>query len=414
MRPSDLPGHNLRLPAADSLRALTWRRALGATLLALLTLLGCYWESVVTLVQTWSRSGTYMHGFIVFPVSVWLIWRRRTELATIAPRPFLPGLLMLGGLSVLWLLGHLATVQTFQEFALVASIPLLLWTMLGTEFAKRCWFALVFMMFAWPFGEFLIPPLIDRTADFTVAALRFTGVPVFRQGNTFAIPTGQWSVVEACSGVRYLIASICAGSAFAYLTYRSWSRRLAFMAAAVVVPIVANWVRAYLIVLIGHLSGNRLAAGVDHLIYGWVFFGLVMLLLFYVAGRWSETAAVDPERPSAEPAGVASNGRRWIVGAAAAMALIAIGPGLAFALRLAEPAQTVVELSTPNPSPPWQSIDGSLTSWEPPFRNPSAALQQTYRSGSQQIELVIDLYRDQRTGSKLLTFMSTTLADYDP
>jgi len=39
------------------------------------------------------------------------------------------------------------------------------------------------------------------------------------------------------------------------------------------VPIIANWLRAYMIVMIGHLSGNKLAVGVDHLIYGWLFFG---------------------------------------------------------------------------------------------------------------------------------------------
>ena len=54
-------------------------------------------------------------------------------------------------------------------------------------------------------------------------------------------------------------------------------------------PIVANWLRAYMIVMIGHLSNNKLAVGVDHIIYGWVFFGLVMLLLFWVGSFWQES-----------------------------------------------------------------------------------------------------------------------------
>ena len=55
-----------------------------------------------------------------------------------------------------------------------------------------------------------------------------------------------------------------------------------FVALSVIVPIVANGLRAYMIVMIAHLSDMKLALGVDHLIYGWVFFGLVMLLLFWV------------------------------------------------------------------------------------------------------------------------------------
>ena len=129
------------------------------------------------------------------------------------------------------------------------------------------------------------------TADFTVAALRASGIPVYREGLQFVIPSGSWSVVEACSGIRYLMASFMVGSLFAYLNYRSWRRRLAFVAVSLVVPIVANWLRAYMIVMLGHLSGNTLAVGVDHLIYGWVFFGIVIMAMFMVGARWSEPDA---------------------------------------------------------------------------------------------------------------------------
>ena len=105
-----------------------------------------------------------------------------------------------------------------------------------------------------------MPWLMESTADFTVSALVLTGIPVYREGHQFIIPSGAWSVVEACSGVRYLIASLMVGALFAYLNYRSMRRRWLFMGVALVVPIVANWVRAYLIVMIGHLSNNKLAA----------------------------------------------------------------------------------------------------------------------------------------------------------
>jgi EpsI family protein len=55
--------------------------------------------------------------------------------------------------------------------------------------------------------------------------------------------------------------------------------------------VFANWLRAYGIVLIGHLSGMALATGVDHLIYGWLFFGVVMLVLFWTGARWRDARA---------------------------------------------------------------------------------------------------------------------------
>jgi exosortase len=86
---------------------------------------------------------------------------------------------------------------------------------------------------------------MEHTADFTLAALRLTGIPVYREGQFFSIPSGNWSVV--CSGLRYLIASVTVGVLYAHLTYRSALRRALFIAASIVVPIVANWLRAYMI-----------------------------------------------------------------------------------------------------------------------------------------------------------------------
>ncbi len=58
-----------------------------------------------------------------------------------------------------------------------------------------------------------------------------------------------------------------------------------------------------MIVMIGHLSDNRLAVGVDHLIYGWVFFGVVMLLLFWIGSFWQEDARKPLSRRLRHPDG---------------------------------------------------------------------------------------------------------------
>ena len=117
------------------------------------------------------------------------------------------------------------------------------------------------------------------------------------------IPTGQWSVIEACSGIKFLIASIMAGSLYAWLIYRSPGRRIAFIAASIVVPLLANWLRAYSIVMIGHLSNNRLMTNDDHIVFGWVLFGAIMLLMYWLGTRWREDTddASPPRRPRVLP-----------------------------------------------------------------------------------------------------------------
>ena len=101
-------------------------------------------------------------------------------------------------------------------------------------------------------------------------------------------PSGDWKIAEACSGIRYLTSSIVIGILFAGVALRSWKRRLALVSISPLVPILANAVRAYLIILLAYFSNNRIAAGVDHVMYGWLFFSLVTAIMIGVALRWRE------------------------------------------------------------------------------------------------------------------------------
>ena len=267
------------------------------TLGVLLVLAAVFWPTLYSMVEVWDRSETFTHGYLIFPISAWLIWRQRDELARMQPRPDLRGLILLAAAGAGWLLADAGSVNVVAQYAFIAMLIAAVWTLLGWTFVWAAFFPLMFLFFAVPVGEFLIQPLMGVTADFTVAMLQATGIPVYREGMFFSIPSGDWSVVEGCSGLRYLIASVTLGVLYAYLTYRSWKRRLLFSIAAIIVPVFANSGRAYMIVMIAHLSDMKLALGVDHYIYGWVFFGIVMLLLFWIGSFWREDDQPQPGQP---------------------------------------------------------------------------------------------------------------------
>ena len=262
-----------------------------AAALAVIGVVAVHMSTAASIVSIWVRSETFAHGFVIVPICLWLIWRKREALAEVPAAPWWPGLLVVAGAGAMWFVTSVADVLGLKQFALAFMIQAAFVTVVGLSVARTLAFPLAFLLFAVPVGEMFVPTLIEWTADFTVAALRLSGVPVYREGNHFVIPSGAWSVVEACSGIRYIIASVMVGTIYAALAYRSPRRRALFVAAAIVTPIVANWLRAYIIVMLGHLSNNRIAAGVDHIIYGWVFFGVVMLLLFWIGSFWQEDAA---------------------------------------------------------------------------------------------------------------------------
>jgi EpsI family protein len=266
---------------------------------------------------------------------------------------------------------------------------------------KTILFPLGFLFFAVPIGDFLLPTLMEHTADFTVAALRASGVPVYREGFLMVLPTGRWSVVEACSGVRYLIASVVTGTLFAYLSFATLWRRVAFVGVAIVVPIVANWVRAYIIVMLGHLTNNRLAVGVDHLIYGWIFFGFVMLVMFSIGARWREpeSAAIVHSLPVRDIAPCA-RASTWSVTSAtlAAAALALLWPALEYgAMRKVD---TEVALHAV-PVPGWQELSPRDTDWEPHFEFPVATLHERLQRNGTRGGIYVAYYRNQNAQSKV-------------
>ena len=136
------------------------------------------------------------------------------------PAPDYLGFLLLAVLGFGWLVAAAGQVQVVQQYAMTAMVPAAVLALAGRRVAWALAFPLAFLLLAVPFGEAFLPRLMDWTADFTVGALRATGIPVYREGTFFAIPSGSWSVVEACSGLRYLIASVTVGALYAYLTYR--------------------------------------------------------------------------------------------------------------------------------------------------------------------------------------------------
>jgi exosortase A len=392
-----------------------WRLALPLVAAAIVLVLGIYWSTVESIVSIWSRSETFAHGFLIVPIVLVLIWQRRRLLAALTPSPDWLGLVLLACAGAIWLVAYAGEVLVVKQLALVVTIWATVIAILGREVARAIMFPLGFLVLAVPMGEALIPPLMDWTADFTVTALQISGIPVFREGMFFSIPSGNWSIVEGCSGVRYLIASFTVGVLFAYLSYRTPWKRLLFTAMSIIVPIIANGFRAYLIVMIAHLSDNRLAHGVDHFIYGWVFFGLVMLLLFWIGSFWREPDPGMRAGSGSEPVRAPARRRpsRWGY-AVAAVAIAGAWPAYAAYLDRDEASSPTLALVAPAPTGGWVVDPEPLTDWRPHYDPASATLFQVYRKGDRVVALHLGYYQHQHPGSQLVTSWNIMVVQKHP
>jgi exosortase A len=380
--------------------------------LALLAPFALYFGTARSIVAIWNSSETFAHGYIILPISLWLIWRRRANFAALPPTPYWPALILMAMAGAAWLLARMGEVQVVQQYAFVAMLPLIALGVLGRRLAASLAFPLLFLLFAVPFGEIFIDPLISFTADFTVRAVQLTGIPVLRNGTRFEIPSGSWSVVEACSGVRYLISSVTIGCLYAYLTYRSTTRRALFIAFSIVVPVIANGLRAYMIVMIGHLSSMTLATGVDHLIYGWLFFGLVMFVMFWIGSYWRE------DEPPAVAVGQADSatraGQPRLAGMVlATLALAALWPAFA----------AFNQRATYNPKPvvldkvavSWAPAT-AFSDWLPHYMTPDAGYNDVFASpqtAAAPVALTIFYYRNQDNTKALISSVNKLVGEKD-
>lgn len=395
-----------------------WRATVLIMGVVLCGLLLWYWKTAFSIVNTWSHSGTYAHGFLIIPISAWLVWQKRGQLARLTPAPSLLPLWIIGGLGMLWLLAHSVEVLVVQQLCLVAMLITALVSLLGWRVARTIAFPIGFLFFAVPMGEDLIPPMMRFTADFTVKALQLTGIPVLREGTYITLPNGQWQVAAACSGVRYLIASVTLGCLYAYLMYTSYRKRLIFIAISAMVPVVANGIRAYMIVMIGYLSGMKLATGVDHIIYGWIFFGVVIGILFFIGAIWREDIHAGHGRHVMHggPAQTSERGFPYTTKALkTGLGLLCVGlvwPALSLKMGGASRPVVPIHLSAPSPIAGWQ-LSKDQWDWHPRYLRPQGQVRQMYASASGLVGLYLEYYRDQRQGAELIDSQNVLVYEHD-
>jgi exosortase A len=365
-------------------RAVAWRPALVAFGLLLALFLGVFWSTGLSLVATWARTGMFRYAFLIFPISAWLVWRKRDELAALYEPTVCPwALALLFGAMFTWFIGWMVNVNLLMHVAFIATFPIMVLLIFGARVFRALLFPMIYLVFAIPAGHSAVLPLQQITAAMSVQLLQWTGVPVLLQGGHFIFtPSTSWKVAEACSGIRFFTACTAIGSLFAYLFFTSYWRRAAFIVASMIVPIVANGLRVYFTILIGETFGLKYAQGTDHIVFGWQFFGTVLFLLLLVGWFLRQ----PPEEPETAPRGTAGRGSglKPVLAAAVAGAVVLV----------AAPAWAAIDSAAVTPGTRHLIFDGAghwtrqgnlfAKVWSPRFSGADRVIAGRYAGGGRE------------------------------
>lgn len=401
--PETAPG-SPPLPTDDSGLDGHWAWHGGLLAAAWVGLLLLFYRDVLDLVTIYWTNTTFGHCLFVGPVIAWLVWQRRRELAQLRPAAWWPGLAILCAGGFGWLMGDMAGVALFRHAGLALMLQGAVVTILGLHVARALLFPLVYMAFLVPFGESLEGPLQQVTVAIVMPLLHLAGVPAVVDGVLITTPNGYFEIAEACSGAKFVIAMFAFGTLVANVCYVRWNRRLGFLAMAMIVPVFANGARAFGTIFAAYHTSVEAATGFDHIVYGWVFFALVMAAVLAIGWHWFDR---DPDAPWFDPADFPPPARGRMDASIATLLTLAVASGfLAWAGAAdarAHPVPAMIDLPD---VPGWRQVALSQTApWEPNFPGADHYLHGRYTDGrGPAVDIVIAVYANQHEGKELVGF----------
>jgi len=389
--------------------AQTQSQFIGPLLISLITfsVVLVYWPTFYDLILEGKSTGNYTHRIFVMPIFLIAIWRIRFDLGLQPVKPCWLGLLALFAGGALWLVGELAFIQVLRNLAAILMLAMAILTILGYRWFVTAIFPLFFLVFAVPFYGPIVPFLVDLTAAFAFNALQFSGVLVYREGPHFELSSGRWSIVDACSGIEYLSAVTMFATLFAWTVFDENRKRVAFVAGAIVLGIIGNWLRAYLTMLIAHVTGNQFLRE-SHGTFGWYLFAV--LLFFYCMAGWNlrndsvKSAANGAPEMAFTRGAAATVGGSWqlVLVCICTLLVILAWPFLRTTLSQASRTETV-QIPRIKTAGGWIETSNNQTDWKPALTNPTRQSVQTFERRGTQVSVHFGLFANEDWHSKLVS-----------
>lgn len=290
----------------DSLRR-WWPASLDLPTVLMLALgwLVLFGPTYATLANTVWASDEQGHGPIIMAVSVWLLWRKRDELAALPAEPRLGAGIALALLAMaLFVVGRSQAILLFE---VGSQIPLLMSMLLlfkGRRALRLCWFPLFFLLFMVPLPATLVAavttPLKSAVSAVASDVLHLLGYPVGRTGVVMTVGPYQLLVADACAGLNSMFTLEALGLLYMQLmNYRSVARNV--FLAVVVVPIAfaANVIRVIVLVLVTYHFGDEAGQGFVHGFAGMVLFLVALTMILMVDGLLTAVLAWRARRRGA-------------------------------------------------------------------------------------------------------------------
>lgn len=207
----------------------------------------------------------YTHAYFILPVSLWLVWRKREELATSVTdaRPANWGLAILIPGLLMFIFGWLQEYLFISSLSLIPIISGLVLYLYGIRTLKPLAFPIAYLLLMIPPPLFILDgitlPMRYAISLLTDVTLRAFHYPIIRDGLLFSIKGHEIYMGAPCSGFRSLITMISLGLVYAYISKLSFKKKSALFASVIPLALIGNYLRVLGMCLVTYYYGE--AAG---------------------------------------------------------------------------------------------------------------------------------------------------------
>ena len=244
-----------------------------------------YLPTLIRLVEQWDQSEEMSHGFFVPLVAGYIAWQKREEISNLTLSSHWMGivLVVLAGLqlTVATLGAELFLARTAFVFAVWGAVIYLG----GWPLFRSLRFPLLLLLLMIPIPEiiynqitFPLQLFASRVAEW---ALNLMGYPVLREGNVLELASQKLQVVEACSGIRSLLALTFLSLVYGFFFTKTIWIRVALFLSTIPVAIAANASRVTFTGILSEINPEY-ATGFFHSLSGWALFFVAFVMLAFV------------------------------------------------------------------------------------------------------------------------------------
>ena len=264
-------------------------------MLALLAVvLAVFADPVIGLFRVWWDSEEYGHGLFMPFIAAYIIWYRRSELATPALQSNAWGGFILLVSILLLLASTLADLESAKQYALCLALVGVALTVGGMRLLKVAAVPILLIALVVPLPYLVITKLTSGlqliSSEFGTWIIRLFGIPVYLEGNIIDMGQFKLQVVEACSGLRYLYPLLSIGLLVAYFLRAPMWFRAFVVVATIPITIVMNAVRIGITGVLVNQFGNEVAEGFLHDFEGWIVFVAALSVLLAVVWVYKAVA----------------------------------------------------------------------------------------------------------------------------